>query len=134
VDALAVIGATLGGGAVQLPVAGMGNDPRLRGVWGRADPGLLVGSAIVVASGLYILWRETLRRRRPAVPAPQRVVPASSGNAGSQTLTLLMGGVSSTEEGIRDNPSNPFRAGGDAPARDEHYICSCKCWLKIKRT
>jgi hypothetical protein len=35
-------------------------------------PGLLVGSTIVVASGLYILWRETLRRRRPAVRAPQR--------------------------------------------------------------
>src|SRR6202043_1967228 len=39
VDALAVIGAALGSGAVQLPVAGMGNDPRLRGVGGRADPG-----------------------------------------------------------------------------------------------
>lgn len=39
-------------------------------VWGDVPtPGLLVGSAIVVASGLYILWRETLR---PAVPAPQR--------------------------------------------------------------
>jgi hypothetical protein len=24
-------------------------------------PGLLVGSAIVVGSGLYILWRETVR-------------------------------------------------------------------------
>jgi drug/metabolite transporter (DMT)-like permease len=43
-----------------------------RGVGGRADPGLLVGSAIVVASGAYILWRETVHRRRPAVPAPQR--------------------------------------------------------------
>jgi hypothetical protein len=33
-------------------------------VWGDVPtPGLLVGSAIVVASGLYILWRETLRRR-----------------------------------------------------------------------
>ena len=42
-------------------------------VWGDVPtPGLLVGSAIVVASGLYILWRETLRRRRPAAPAPQR--------------------------------------------------------------
>ena len=42
-------------------------------VWGDVPtPGLLVGSAIVVASGLYISWRETLRRRRPAVPAPQR--------------------------------------------------------------
>ena len=70
-DALAVIGATLSGGAVQLPVAGMGNDPRLRGVGDVPTPGLLVGSAIVVASGLYILWRETLRRR-PAVPTPQR--------------------------------------------------------------
>jgi drug/metabolite transporter (DMT)-like permease len=33
-------------------------------VWGDVPtPGLLIGSAIVVASGLYILWRETLRRR-----------------------------------------------------------------------
>src|SRR5712675_2461644 len=31
-------------------------------VWGDVPtPGLLLGSAIVVASGLYILWRETLR-------------------------------------------------------------------------
>src|SRR5499427_8964451 len=43
-------------------------------VWGDVPTsGLLVGSAIVVASGLYILWRETLRRR-PAVPAPRRGV------------------------------------------------------------
>jgi hypothetical protein len=42
-------------------------------VWGEVPTsGLLVGSAIVVASGLYILWRETLRRRRPAVPALDR--------------------------------------------------------------
>jgi len=34
--------------------------------------GLVVGSAIVVASGLYILWRETLRIRRPAPAAPRR--------------------------------------------------------------
>jgi drug/metabolite transporter (DMT)-like permease len=32
-------------------------------------PSLLLGSAIVVASGLYILWRETLRRPRRAEPA-----------------------------------------------------------------
>src|SRR6185312_11108585 len=38
--------------------------------WGDVPtPSLLVGSAIVVASGVYILWRETVRRRRPAVPA-----------------------------------------------------------------
>jgi len=42
-------------------------------VWGDVPtPGLLVGSAIVVASGLYILWRETLRRHVPTIPAQQR--------------------------------------------------------------
>jgi drug/metabolite transporter (DMT)-like permease len=42
-------------------------------VWGDVPtPGLLLGSAIVVASGVYILWRETVHRRQPAVPAPQR--------------------------------------------------------------
>jgi drug/metabolite transporter (DMT)-like permease len=42
-------------------------------VWGDIPTqGLLVGSAIVVASGLYILWRETVHRHRRAVPAPQR--------------------------------------------------------------
>ena len=40
VDALAVAGAALGGGAVQLPVAGLGHDPRFRGLGRRADPGL----------------------------------------------------------------------------------------------
>src|SRR5260370_40980169 len=35
-------------------------------------PGLLVGSAIVVASAVYSMWRETVRRRRPSGPAPQR--------------------------------------------------------------
>ncbi len=38
-------------------------------VWGDVPtPGLLVGSAIVVASDVYILWRETVRRR-PALTA-----------------------------------------------------------------
>jgi drug/metabolite transporter (DMT)-like permease len=42
-------------------------------VWGDVPtPGLLLGSAIVVASGVYILWRQTVHRRRPAIPAPQR--------------------------------------------------------------
>ena len=30
---------------------------------------------VVAASSLYTLWRETGRRRRPAVPAPQRGSP-----------------------------------------------------------
>jgi drug/metabolite transporter (DMT)-like permease len=34
-------------------------------IWGDVPtPSLLLGSAIVVASGLYILWRETVRRRQ----------------------------------------------------------------------
>ena len=45
-------------------------------VWGDVPtPSLLLGSAIVVASGLYILWRETLRsaarRTLPARPATE---------------------------------------------------------------
>jgi hypothetical protein len=33
-------------------------------VWGDVPtPGLLVGSAIVVASGMLLLWHETARRR-----------------------------------------------------------------------
>jgi drug/metabolite transporter (DMT)-like permease len=41
-------------------------------IWGDVPtPSLLLGSAIVVASGLYILWRETLRRaaRQPQTAA-----------------------------------------------------------------
>jgi drug/metabolite transporter (DMT)-like permease len=38
-------------------------------VWGDVPtPHLLVGAAVVVASGLYILWRETVRRRHPLPP------------------------------------------------------------------
>src|SRR5579863_7870078 len=39
-------------------------------IWGDVPtPALFAGSAIVVASGLYILWRETVRRTRPLVAA-----------------------------------------------------------------
>ncbi len=44
-------------------------------IWGDVPgPALLAGSAIVVASGLYILWRETLRRARPQLPKPEPTV------------------------------------------------------------
>jgi len=37
-------------------------------VWGDVPtPGLLVGSAIVVASGMLLLWHETARRRSERV-------------------------------------------------------------------
>jgi drug/metabolite transporter (DMT)-like permease len=43
-------------------------------VWGDVPTAsLLAGSAIVVASGIYIVWRETLHRRRRTVPARQRL-------------------------------------------------------------
>jgi len=40
-------------------------------IWGDVPtPHLLLGAAVVVGSGLYILWRETIRRSRPStVPA-----------------------------------------------------------------
>jgi len=45
-------------------------------IWGDVPtPALFVGSAIVVASGLYILWRETLRRAPPPVPAATTSLP-----------------------------------------------------------
>jgi drug/metabolite transporter (DMT)-like permease len=66
--ALAVLGAAFGGGAVQLLFLVWATMLGLA-IWGDAPTSaLLLGSAIVVASGLYILWRETLRRGRPAVP------------------------------------------------------------------
>lgn len=38
-------------------------------IWGDVPtPHLLIGASVVVASGLYILWRETVRRRHPLPP------------------------------------------------------------------
>jgi len=71
--ALSCICAALGSDAVQLPVAGMGDDPWLRGVGGRADPGPASRFCDRCRFGLYILWRETVCRRRPAVPVPRQV-------------------------------------------------------------
>jgi len=43
-------------------------------IWGDVPTAsLVVGAAIVVASGLYILWRETGRRRLPAASGGRRV-------------------------------------------------------------
>jgi drug/metabolite transporter (DMT)-like permease len=50
-------------------------------IWGDVPtPHLLLGAAVVVASGLYILWRETLHRRRARFAfAPDRL-PRESGD------------------------------------------------------
>jgi drug/metabolite transporter (DMT)-like permease len=47
-------------------------------IWGDVPtPHLLLGAAVVVSSGLYILWRETVRRKRPLpVPAGRAKEPA----------------------------------------------------------
>jgi drug/metabolite transporter (DMT)-like permease len=45
-------------------------------IWGDVPTAaLLAGSGIVVASGLYILWRETLRRKRPLRPVESEALP-----------------------------------------------------------
>jgi drug/metabolite transporter (DMT)-like permease len=49
-------------------------------IWGDVPtPHLLVGAVVVVASGLYILWRETVRRQHPLPPrAPKIKEPVRS--------------------------------------------------------
>jgi drug/metabolite transporter (DMT)-like permease len=43
-------------------------------IWGDVPSrSLAIGSLIVVASGLYILWRETVRRRRPIDSAKRAI-------------------------------------------------------------
>jgi drug/metabolite transporter (DMT)-like permease len=45
-------------------------------IWGDLPtPHLLIGGAVVIASGLYLLWRETLRRARPIPAATSSVIP-----------------------------------------------------------
>ena len=89
----------------------MGNDSRLRSVGDVPTPGLLVGSAIVVASGLYILWRETLRRRRRSLRHSERsptwrVAKSSADRDASLTLRW------------REKDSNPRSPVGDSIFRD----------------
>jgi drug/metabolite transporter (DMT)-like permease len=47
-------------------------------IWGDVPtPHLLLGATVVVSSGLYILWRETVRRKRsPPVPVARAKEPA----------------------------------------------------------
>ena len=59
VDTLTVIGTTLGRGR-STTCRSYGQRSSARGVGRCAGPDLLAGSAIVIGSGLYILWRETL--------------------------------------------------------------------------
>jgi len=45
-------------------------------IWGDVPtPHLLVGAVVVVCSGLYILWRETIRRERVRPPPAPSVIP-----------------------------------------------------------
>jgi drug/metabolite transporter (DMT)-like permease len=51
-------------------------------VWGdMPTTQLLIGSAIVVGSGLYILWRETVRRAIRAAATPARLSPVDKARA-----------------------------------------------------
>jgi drug/metabolite transporter (DMT)-like permease len=46
-------------------------------------PHLLIGAAVVIGSGLYILWRETLRRTRTALPS---VIPGRDAVANPEPM------------------------------------------------
>lgn len=62
-------------------------------IWGDVPtPHLLVGASVVVASGLYILWRETYRRRYPFPSRADTDRPArESGSAGVSDLPVAPG-------------------------------------------
>src|SRR5262249_7942847 len=51
-------------------------------------PHLLVGATVVVASGLYLLWRETLRRGRvrPAPTISSGVIPGRTAGANPEPM------------------------------------------------
>lgn len=58
-------------------------------IWGDIPtPHLLVGAAVVAASGLYLLWRETLRRGRvrPAPAASPVVIPGRAAGAKPESM------------------------------------------------
>jgi drug/metabolite transporter (DMT)-like permease len=63
-------------------------------IWGDVPtPHLLLGAGVVVASGLYILWRETYRRRHPLLPrAPIRDRHSrGGGNLGASDVPTALG-------------------------------------------
>ena len=62
-------------------------------VWGdMPTPHLMVGATIVVASGLYILWRETLRRNQTrSVPSSPTRLSRESGNPGASDVPVSPG-------------------------------------------
>jgi drug/metabolite transporter (DMT)-like permease len=54
-------------------------------IWGDLPtPHLLIGGAVVIASGLYLLWRETLRRARPIPAATSSVIPGRPAGSGPE--------------------------------------------------
>ena len=56
-------------------------------IWGDIPtPHLLAGAAVVVASGLYLLWRETRRSRVRAPPASPSVIPGRTGGANPEPM------------------------------------------------
>ena len=53
-------------------------------VWGDVPtPGLLVGSAIVVASGLFLLWHESQRRRSERLASSANALAGKTEKVGS---------------------------------------------------
>jgi drug/metabolite transporter (DMT)-like permease len=65
-------------------------------------PHLLAGAAIVVGSGLYLLWRETLRRHRPRIrPVPTAGrLSRESGIPGTSDVPVAPGPLPGPDPGI----------------------------------
>jgi len=56
-------------------------------IWGDVPtPHLLAGAAVVAASGLYLLWRETLRRGRVRPAASPAVTPGRTADAAPEPM------------------------------------------------
>jgi len=56
-------------------------------IWGDIPtPHLLLGATVVVGSGLYILWRETIRRSRPRPVEAPAVIPGRPPGSGPEPM------------------------------------------------
>src|SRR6202040_3583633 len=54
-------------------------------IWGDLPtPHLLIGGAVVIASGLYLLWRKPLRGARPTPAATSSVIPGRPAGSGRE--------------------------------------------------
>jgi drug/metabolite transporter (DMT)-like permease len=90
-------------------------------IWGDLPtPHLLVGAGVVVASGLYILWRETYRRRHPLPPKTSAVIPVRPAGSGPEPMKHRPCKLSTgAGEHLADDRAHGFRVRGVAAPRND---------------